>query len=235
MIREAIILAGGLGTRLRAVVNDVPKPMAPVAGQPFLYYLLRYLSNYGIEKTILSVGYRHELIINHFGSTFEQMHLEYAIEEVPLGTGGGIRLACDLLEEDAFFLLNGDSFIDLNLHAMEEAFIRSEWDVLLASCKLPHPSRYGTLECAESRIVSFREKNPDLESGNINAGVYLMHKNVITDRIHAGESASFEQKILENGLRELKMGAFTSDNYFIDIGVPEDYAKAQHDFLTFRY
>lgn len=235
MITQAIILAGGLGTRLRSVVHDLPKPMAPVAGKPFLYYLLRFLSHYGIQKTILSVGYRHEAIIDYFGHQFEQMQLKYAIEEVPLGTGGGIRMACDLLENESFFLLNGDSFIDVNLKDMANEFHASEWDVLLAACRLPHPARYGTLECAEQRIIQFREKDPSLEAGLINAGVYLMNKHVITDRISTGEKASFEQNILEKGLKELKMGAFTSDAYFIDIGIPEDYEKSQHDFLSFRY
>lgn len=235
MITEAIILAGGLGTRLRSVVHDLPKPMAPVAGKPFLYYLLRFLSHYGIEKTILSVGYRHEKIQEYFNHHFGTMKLEYAVEELPLGTGGGIRLACDYLSGDQFFLLNGDSFMDVDLAQMYTRFQSEKWDLLLASRRMRQPDRYGTLDCEEGRIVQFREKDPSLEEGMINTGVYLMHKQIITERIGAGESASFEKNILEGGLNALRMGAFESEGYFIDVGIPEDYQKAQHDFLTFRY
>jgi len=120
---EAIILAGGLGTRLKGVISDIPKPMAPVANQPFLKYLLDYLKKQGIKKVILSVGYKYEIIQNFFGNNYSDLELIYSIENTPLGTGGGIRLAINHLTSDKTFIVNGDTFYDVNLPQMEEFFI----------------------------------------------------------------------------------------------------------------
>lgn len=225
----AIILAGGLGTRLRSVVADLPKPMAPVRGIPFLTYLLETCYQANINNVILAVGYKHDTISGHFGSHYKTVELNYAIEHEPLGTGGGIRQALELLNDDEpVLILNGDTMFNLDLNAFLEQHLDTEADVSLALKPMHNFDRYGVVEFDETgRITAFLEKMPRLE-GHINGGVYALSPSVVTSRFQLGEKWSFEQAFLEKELHQLNFQAFISNGYFIDIGIPEDFEKAQH-------
>ncbi|MFZ5940576.1 MAG: nucleotidyltransferase family protein [Bacteroidota bacterium] len=226
-IKEAIILAGGLGTRLRSVVSDVPKPMALLNDKPFLVYLLDYVASYGIEHVILSVGYKYEVIRDYFGEQYKSMKLSYAIEKEPLGTGGAIRYALSFVKKDCAFLLNGDSFFNVNLHDLGEFFMAYQADISLTVKKMRNVERYGTVEMDVCRVVNFLPKTP-LKFGFINGGVYAISKQIF-ERFPVGRKFSFESEFLATYLNELRICAMKSNEYFIDIGVPEDYEKAREE------
>ena len=224
----AIVLAGGLGTRLRSVINDLPKPMAPVNGKPFLHYIFQYLKQERIREVILSVGYRHEVIEEFFGKEYLGIKIQYSVEEEPLGTGGGIKQAFDLIEGPAY-VLNGDTFFGVNLWSLQEYYFESESDIVLAIKPLENFDRYGTVQMDESfRITKFEEKK-FVESGFINGGIYFFDKKLF-GKVEVPQKFSFEKEVLEKYTGELKYYGSVFDGYFIDIGIPEDYNKAQHDF-----
>ena len=226
---EVIVLAGGLGTRLRSVVSEVPKCMAPVAGKPFLWYLLKYLTRFDVSRVVLSVGYLRELIFKWIDEVKEEFPFEfdYAVEETPLGTGGGIRLAMSKIHSNEAVVLNGDTFFDVDLDALVSAHRSQPWaDITLALKPMRDFDRYGTVELGpDGRIVRFNEKRPCRE-GVINGGVYVLKNN---NRLFADlpRKFSFETEVLQ-----VRCGATgtlygqVQDGYFIDIGVPEDYRKA---------
>jgi D-glycero-alpha-D-manno-heptose 1-phosphate guanylyltransferase len=222
---QAIVLAGGLGTRLRAVVPDLPKPMAPVGGRPFLAWVLDRLADAGCERTVLAVGYRHEAILDHFGAAHRGMALRYSVETTPLGTGGAIRAAAEQIDRYPVLVLNGDTYLDLDFHALLTAHKKGKVGITVAACRVVDVSRYGTLALDGSQIRGFHEKG-GTGSGYINAGVYLLDSDII-EQIPAGEAFSFEQQLLVPRVQTLQPLAFRTDGLFIDIGVPEDYARAQ--------
>ena len=231
MIKEAIILAGGFGTRLKEVVADVPKPMAPVNGKPFLDYLVRYLRHYEVEKIILSVGHMSEKIISHYGDQFT-----YSIEHEPLGTGGGIRLALEKCTQTNVLVLNGDSFFDIDLKAFYNKHNEAISDCSLALRKVENASRYGTLQLGEMGVIKeFKEKTGQNQPGIINAGVYLLDRQVFLDETEGKKVFSIEKDHFEKNVNKLNLYGFTFKGYFIDIGIPEDYQRAQHDFKEFKY
>jgi D-glycero-alpha-D-manno-heptose 1-phosphate guanylyltransferase len=225
---QAIVLAGGLGTRLRGVVPDLPKPMAGVAGRPFLAWILDRLADAGFERVVLAVGYRHEAIRAHFGEVYRGVPLRYSVEDAPLGTGGAIRLAGDHVGHYPVFVLNGDTFLELDYRAMLAAHAGSGALMSVATCRVPDVGRYGALELVHGRIAAFREKGP-AGPGVINAGTYLLSRGIV-DMIPPGVPFSFEQQLLGPRVGELRPAAYLAEGLFIDIGVPEDYARAQHLF-----
>ena len=227
---EAIILAGGMGTRLRQVVPDLPKPMAPVAGRPFLASVLDRLIDAGFERAVLAVGYKHEAISKHFGGHHHNLLLNYSVESLPLGTGGAIRLAADQVTQYPVFVLNGDTYLELDYQAMLAAHQRARASLSVAVCRVPDVSRYGALELEGDVIQGFQEKGRT-GPGYINAGVYLLSADVMK-RIPAGEAFSFEQQLLVPQVRELWPRAFLTEGRFIDIGIPEDYDRAQRLFTA---
>ncbi len=241
MIKEAIILAGGFGTRLQSVVNDVPKPMAPVNNQPFLNYQLRYLKHYGINRVVLSVGYLHDKITEYYGSEFEGINIHYCIENEPLGTGGGIKKAMDMVLSNTVLVLNGDSFFDIDIHHLTNHHITFNSDCSLALRIVENASRYGTIELTSSqggrgqRITSFKEKNNIEAPGIINGGIYILNKKAYIEKTPESKSFSIEKDFFESKLSELNIHGCLYSNYFIDIGIPEDYAKSQNDFKEFKY
>lgn len=226
-INECIILVGGQGTRLKSVVQNIPKPMADINGKPFLEYLLHYLNTQGCNHVVLSVGYKHEIIADYFGNQYFNIKLDYAVEEEPLGTGGGIKNSLQLITQDDFFLLNGDSFFDVNLAQLSDFHFFKQSAITLSVKEMHNVDRYGTLTIKDNKILSFNEKQP-IEKGFINAGVYVVSKQVFKDI--SMQKFSFEKDILEANISKLPFYAFESDGYFIDIGIPEDYKKAQTDF-----
>ena len=227
---EAIILAGGLGTRLRSAVPILPKPMAPVAGRPFLAWLLDRLATAGFRHAVLAVGYRHEVIRTHFCEAYRSLALHYSVETSPLGTGGALRLAADQVGTMPVFVLNGDTFLDLDYRAMLDAHQAQGEEMSVAVCQVPDVSRYGALEVAGGYIQGFLEKGR-AGPGYINAGTYLMSAGIL-ECIPRNTPFSFEQQLLVPQVGEIRPAAFVADGLFIDIGVPEDYQRAQQIFAA---
>jgi D-glycero-alpha-D-manno-heptose 1-phosphate guanylyltransferase len=224
---EAIILAGGFGTRLAHIVSNVPKPMANVNGVPFLEHLLNYLSRQGISRVILAVGYKKEHIIEYFGENYNGICIKYSNEDSPLLTGGAIKKALTLSQSDIVYVINGDTYFDVPLKEMYNDFIESDADISIASYKIKNNCRYGTIIFdSDYWIKKFEEKQFQNE-GYINGGIYLLRRTLLENYPNA---FSFEQEILEKNLKLYKIRAYCCQRYFIDIGVPEDYYRAQDDF-----
>jgi D-glycero-alpha-D-manno-heptose 1-phosphate guanylyltransferase len=222
-MREAIVLAGGLGTRLRPVVKDIPKPMAAVKGRPFLEYILRYLGKNGVERVILAVGYKWQKIEEYFGDSFEGIELIYSVENEPMGTGGAIKKALSLCEEESFLIVNGDTFFDLSISDFEKSV--SDKALLALSLKKMYDfDRYGVVECEKGRVVAFDEKEWR-ESGLINGGVYIARRDIFEGH-SLPKSFSFEE-FMQANIEKLAIECFESEGFFIDIGIPEDYEIAQ--------
>lgn len=235
MSREAIILAGGFGTRLREVVADVPKPIAPIAGQPFLNYILKYLKHFGFEKVVLSVGYQGEKIHELYGDEFEGIQLEYAFEDEPLGTGGAIKFSMEKTSAEEVLVLNGDTFFEVDLDELYELHESLLGDVTMVLREVEKPDRYGTVVLGEySRVNQFNEKQEGLDSGLINGGVYLIDRGAF-ELVPLEQKFSIEQDFYAKYLKEIKLHGYISTGYFIDIGIPEDYYTANEAFKGFKY
>lgn len=223
---EAIVLCGGLGSRLRSVVSDRPKPMAPIGGRPFLEYLLEFLRLQGVRRVILAVGYKREMISDHFGARWDGLDIDYAVETEPLGTGGGTRLAVERLQTDTALLLNGDSFLARPVAPLEQALTGA--DLVLTVRSEPDTGRFGVCEVEAGRVTGFGPGAPG-QPGLINAGVYALRRNLF-DGFALPAAFSLEQDFLSPFVGRLRVGAVVSNEPFIDIGLPESYALAQ-DFV----
>ena len=223
---EAIILAGGMGTRLRTVVSDVPKPMAPVAGKPFLAWQLDYLIASGIERFIISTGYGAEIIKNYFGSAYREKEIVYAREESPLGTGGAIRFALDFASQKRVFVLNGDSLCDAKFSQLRSATSASPEALGIGVKYVSNAGRYGAIDFDSEtyRIRRFGEKS-NQEAGWINAGVYDIPRDAL-DEFALNSNFSFEVDFLQK-MKNIALVAQPLGEFFIDIGIPEDYRRAQ--------
>jgi len=231
---EAIVLAGGFGTRLQKVVSEVPKSMARIQNRPFLEYLFDYLISQGVAKVILSVGYKHEIIFNHFNDQYKSLSIGYSVENEPLGTGGGIRLALWKIEGPRALVLNGDSLFRADYKALSEFHVKKKADTTLALRKLDDTSRYGRVSLNRTkRITGFEEKGLSAGPGYINGGVYIIEKLSLMDPEFRGRF-SLEKDYFERYCPYSGIYGFPSDGYFLDIGIPEDYAKAQHEFTAFK-
>lgn len=226
---EAIILAGGRGTRLRAVLSELPKPMAPINGRPFLEYVLASLKDGGINRVVMSVGYKHEAIVDHFGKAFDGLELEYVIENEPLGTGGAIKAALVRCNSDYVFVINGDTYFDVDYRQMYLRATETKTDIVMAVRELEDFDRYGRLEISGGKVVGFHEKI-FCAKGFINGGIYCVRKCLLDDV--RDKVFSFERDFLERDGADIT--AFESRGYFIDIGVPEDYLRAQCEFNNFK-
>lgn len=233
---EAIILAGGFGTRLQSVVNDVPKPMAPVNAKPFLDYIFLYLRHYGITHVVLSTGYLAHKVSDRYKQEFDGIRVSYAVEETPLGTGGGIRLAMEQCHTEYILVLNGDSFFDVDLNTYTAQYSSCGAGGALALRKVENAARYGTISLgSDQRIAAFKEKDSVEKPGLINGGVYLLNRKIFLEHTPAAKAFSIEKDFFETKLSGIKFCGFEHDGYFIDIGIPEDYQQAQEDFKEFRY
>jgi D-glycero-alpha-D-manno-heptose 1-phosphate guanylyltransferase len=231
MIKECIILAGGLGTRLRSAVPDLPKCMAPVAGKPFLAHVIRYFKNQGVEKFIFSLGYKSEVIQDYLEAEYPTLHKQYVIEKDPLGTGGAIQLACRVATEKNVLILNGDTLFSIQLPALTAFHERQQAHCTLALKPMQHFDRYGVVEIADNgAIKSFKEKQ-FYESGLINGGIYALQ---VEPFLKEGlpEKFSFEKDYLEKLYTVRPMYGVVQDEYFIDIGIPEDFEKANRELVN---
>ena len=223
-MKEAIILAGGFGTRLAHIVSDVPKPMAPVCGRPFLRFILDDLQKKGIERVVLAVGYKQDVIRRYFGSGYRGMEILYSAENEPLFTGGAIKQAMGLCRGKQVLVVNGDTYFDVELPALERAANDHPGSIVLAAKRMYDFDRYGTLRLNGDRVTEFCEKAP-CRDGLINGGVYVLPAEIFKE---IGLSKfSFETQVLEPLAQTGRVFAVENGGYFIDIGVPEDYAAAQ--------
>ena len=224
---EAVVLAGGFGTRLAGIVKDVPKPMAPVAGRPFLEYILDSLLAQGVDRIVLAVCHKKECIMEHFGASYHGAAIAYSEETTPLLTGGAIRKALEQCREEQVFILNGDTYFDVDLRTLREFSKRRDMPVVIAVKEMTDISRYGTLELSEDGTISgFAEKQPCLK-GLINGGVYDIRRTALREY---PEAFSFEEVYMPAAIKARKAGGVVFDGFFIDIGIPEDYARAQKLF-----
>jgi D-glycero-alpha-D-manno-heptose 1-phosphate guanylyltransferase len=222
---EAIVLAGGLGTRLASRLNGVPKPMAPVAGRPFLEFLLTQLDRAGCTHALLSVGHLHSVIESHFGNSFLGLRLGYIVEDVPLGTGGAIRKALPMASEKSVLVLNGDTFLKADYAAMMRFHAAEAAALTIAVTYQADVARYGGVTVKDGHIVSFQEKGQHAP-GLINAGAYILDRNMQWPKMLA-EKFSFETDFLVPEISRLAPAAFEVNGFFLDIGVPEDLDRAQ--------
>ena len=246
---EAILLCGGLGTRLRSVVSDRPKPMADIAGKPFLHYFVRMLSEKGVERFIFALGYMGEQIEAYFQDGREYgISIVYSYEESPLGTGGAIRNALPKMREEDVLVLNADTYFDTDYRSLFQEQSGKRADMTIASREIEDVSRYGAIvKDTDGRILRWNEKQsgsgetmPDSaetlarsgetapKRGEINGGIYVMKRSLI-EKIPAGKQ-SLENDCIPVWLsHSVSIHALPSDGYFMDIGVPEDYRRFQED------
>lgn len=217
---EAIILAGGLGTRLRSVVSDKPKALAPINGRPFLKLLLEQLSNKGFSRVILATGYLGGQILSVIGRNFAGMSIEYSQEDEPLGTGGALAKAMAKCSQNCVFAINGDTWLDLDFHGAF-SFWRQTGGIVIVGIYQEDVSRYGKLEIVDGQIVNLGEKNA-AGSGWVNGGCYILPVDLFATKSF-GSVFSFERDFLPAYLQKKSAWLFPSSGYFQDIGIPEDY------------
>ena len=221
---EAIVLVGGLGTRLRTAVSDVPKPMAPVQGRPFVAFVLDRLAEAGFAHVVLAAGYQHEALRAHFGEQYRGMPVTYSVESEPLGTGGAIHLALGCVGSPDAFVLNGDTYLEVDLRAMLAAHEAAAAVLTIAVCRIQDAARYGALEFDGGLVRRFTEKG-SAGPGWINGGTYIVGTGLRAS-FPAARAFSFED-FLAREVSTLRPLAFRASGRFIDIGTPDDYAHAQ--------
>jgi len=231
-VTEAVFLAGGFGTRLQSVVKDVPKPMADINGKPFLHYLILFYKKQGIKHVVLSVGYLHEVVQDYFGNSYQGVKISYAIEDSPLGTGGAIKKSLKLTQSNEVFVVNGDTMFAVNLKEIATFHFKNNSDFTLVAREVEDVSRYGNVVLGgNKRILGFFEKNDKSGKGYINGGVYLINKSYL-NHFSFPEKFSIEKDFFEKYYQEGSFYGKPCHNYFIDIGIPEDYLKAQKEFAS---
>lgn len=226
---QAILLAGGLGTRLRSVVNDRPKPMALIGEKPFMEYVVHELTRYGIDEIIFAVGYKGSMVEDYFGdgSRFG-VKVSYAYEEELLGTAGAIKNAGRLVTDEFFFVLNADTFYQMDYSRLLRVREKENLEMALVLRQVADVSRYGEAVLEGSRLIGFNEKTKEAKPGTINGGVYLMNRTLLA-AIPDGK-VSLENEMIPRWMKEnRRLGGLVNDGYFIDIGIPEDYFKFQKD------
>jgi len=223
----ALILAGGFGTRLRSLCGDYPKVLAPIAGKPFLEYLLLYLKKHGFFSVVLCVGYKADLIQQYFRDGNQWgISIRYSQEQIPLGTAGPLKLASPLIEDKDFLVLNGDSFFNIDLNFLINYHKNNKALATIALVEVNDVQRYGAVEIDSlGKIVRFAEKEEIKGPGLINGGIYIFHRKVL-DLIPEGREVSLEYEIFPRLVGKAFYG-LPFEAYFVDIGVPEDYLALQ--------
>ena len=228
-----IILAGGLGTRLRPVFSNRPKVLAEILGQPFLTYLLDQLSDAGCWNVVLCIGYMGDKVQEVYGDTYKHLHLLYSREDAPLDTGGALRLALPLLKSDPVLVLNGDSYIHVDLHSYMNWFCQKDRSASLLLTSMSDTGRYGMVKVGKDEsVLAFEEKGIARGAGWINAGVYLMKKSLLR-LIPPGKAFSLEREFFPSLVGKGLFG-YQCKGSFIDIGTPESYAAAEKFFGEIR-
>lgn len=231
IIDSAAILVGGAGTRLRAVVPDLPKPLAEVAGRPFLYWLLDGLVRAGVRRAVMLTGHMADVLEQRMGTAYRGIELTYSREESPLDTGGALRLALPKLNASAFFVLNGDSLADVGLRDFARWFYHKNFPAALLAIKMDDTTHYGRVEftlCGEA--TGFFEKDAGSGAGYVNSGVYLFTREA-AEAIPAGRPVSLEREVFP-GLASAGLGVYPASGALLDIGTPERYASAGAFFAS---
>jgi len=227
---EAMILAGGLGTRLRAAVADRPKPMATVGDQPFVVFLLEQLVRHGFRRAVLCVGHMGEYVPRILGSTYGPLHLIYSFEPMPLGTGGALRNAYGLVSDDDILVMNGDSFCDFDLDALPRAHRSSGGAATMVVLQQSDRRRAGAVQAlADGRVVKFESRPAVPAPGLINSGVYMFRREALQS-IPQDATISLEDDVFPAMVTRGALYALPVEARFIDIGTPESYAAAQTFF-----
>ena len=230
----AIILAGGMGTRLSSVVSGRQKAVALVNGSPFLSYLFRQLIRSGIKHAVLCTGYKAEMVEAEFGSEFSGLKLSYSVEKQPSGTAGAVRLALDKARTDYLLVMNGDSYMDTDFAVFFSWFEQAGIDAGIILTEVEDASRYGKVTMDNNgRIIRFDEKKEHAGSGLINAGVYLFNKKVLTD-IPENVKYSMEKDVFPGLAAVNRLFGRKSDGRFIDSGTPESYKMAEKFFQELK-
>ena len=232
---QALVLAGGEGTRLRPLTLAVPKPAMPLAGRPFLTFMLDWLAAHGVSEAILSCGYRSDGVRRVLGDIYDGMRLRYVVEEEPLGTAGPVRLAADEgVLADRFLVLNGDTLTDLDLSAELEQHERTGAEGTLALTAVEDTASYGVVPTDDAgRVAEFLEKVDDPPTNRINAGAYVLEASV-AERIEPGRAVSFEREVFPAMAAEGVLYGYMAEGYWIDIGTPERYLESTYDLLAAR-
>ncbi len=233
--QDVIILAGGFGTRLSGVVKDLPKPMANIQGKPFLHYIFQQLKKYDVRHVVLSTGYKSQQITDYFGSRYQGIHIDYAVEKSPLGTGGGILNAMSYCSSGEVFILNGDTFFDIDLRQFLQLHSGHRAAMSIALRRMDDCSRYGFVRRDETdRIVLFGEKKEGMKDCLINGGSYLIDRRQLQS-LPLPPKFSMEKDVFERYVGQLPIYGFAFDAYFIDIGIPSDYKRAQDELPRLNY
>ena len=227
---SAAVLAGGLGTRLRAVVPDCPKVLAPVAGRPFLTHLLDRLVRSGVREVVLLTGHAAEQVRAALGDEYAGMRLAYSVEPAPLGTAGAVRHALPHFRTETVLLLNGDSYCDVDLRAFRRFHAKKEVGASLVLTPVRDASRFGQVEAADDgRVIRFAEKGPSAAAGWINAGMYLLPRTLL-ESLDPMQPASLERGLFPAWAAAGRIRGFRAVGRFIDIGTPQSYAEAEAFF-----
>jgi D-glycero-alpha-D-manno-heptose 1-phosphate guanylyltransferase len=225
---DAIVLCGGAGTRLRSVTGEAPKSLATIGDRPFLELLLHQLRRHGFQRAILAVGYQRDLIRSHLGDHAHGLNLEYSIESTPLGTGGALRNAIDLVSSDSVLIMNGDSYTDADLSAFAADFHAAKADMSVVVVPAD-----GRVDCglvsvdSSNRVLGFKEKQTPTGNFHVNAGIYMAAKRIFQD-VPPAVRISLEEELFPRWLAEGKfLRAFSHPGKCVDIGTPERYQAAQ--------
>lgn len=227
-MRQAVILAGGMGTRLGQLTKEVPKPFLQVGGQPFVVNLLNQLAQCGVEQVVFSLGHLAKVAEDALKNiSHKDLKLTSVTEDSPLGTGGGLRHCMDILD-DQFFVMNGDSFFGFDLTLLTKTMGAMKTKAALALRPVNDTSRYGSVHCQNSLVTSFAEKTASSGPGTINAGIYAIQKDAL--RILPDGPASLERDFFPQLAANRQLAGVEADGFFIDIGIPEDYDRAQDLF-----
>ena len=227
-IKECIILAGGLGTRLRSEVADLPKCMAPVAGKPFLHWVITHLQAQKITSFVFSLGYMHKIIEKYIQLNHTQLKVKFSVENEPLDTGGAIKLALKLCKEENVMVVNGDTLFETDNNALWTQHINHNTACTLALKPMQHFERYGAVTINENNIITAFTEKKYMGKGLINGGVYLINRNSF-NQLNLPQKFSFEKDFLEKYLHILIMIGVQDNGYFIDIGIPEDFKRANEE------
>ena len=221
-------MAGGLGTRLQGTVPELPKSMAPVAGQPFLTYIIRHLLSQGIEKMIFALGHKHEVIETFLSDTFYYLNYTCVVEDTPLGTGGAISLALEETSGRDVIIVNGDTLYKIDIDDLSDRHVETQADCTIALKPMQQFDRYGSVIIDEDgNVLRFNEKKFEAK-GNINGGIYVLNRISFLQN-EFPRIFSFEKEYLEALVDAFSFQGVIQDKYFIDIGVPEDYRRAQDE------
>jgi len=231
MIKQAIILAGGLGTRLRSAVPDLPKCMAPVAGKPFLHHVIHYLLDEGVDSFIFSLGYMHEVIEDWLLINHPLLNYQLSVEEEPLGTGGAIQLACKKAGTENILVLNGDTMFRINTNKLLSFHHQNNSVCTLALKPMHNFDRYGVVEINKDGYIQTFSEKKFYQQGLINGGVYALNVHSFLG-LELPSKFSFEKDYLETYCKTEKMMGLVQDEYFIDIGIPEDLDRADREFKS---